>query len=154
MTKDDIKDFRIFKNILPDGLDDFFRSSNEITFPSDAVIMEEAREGPDSDIYIILDGRVKIQVGSPGAQVNQVEQKQLAILKKGDILGERGLLQGKYRSARATAYGDVTALKINREKLLALFDKNPRQGYIFMSNLATILSERIVDLIFMWRNDL
>ena len=80
--------------------------------------------------------------------------KRLAVLKDGEVFGEMGLLESKRRSARVTAYSDLTALKVNQQKLFEVFTATPNIGYRFMRNLAAILSDRIMDMNFMWRNEI
>jgi CRP-like cAMP-binding protein len=75
-------------------------------------------------------------------------------LKSGDVFGEIGLLRSKRRSAQVSAYSDMLARKINQKKLFELFEYNSRLGYLLMRNLATILSDRIMDMNFMWRNEI
>lgn len=155
MNIDDVKEFTIFENLSLNEVSDIVVLGKELTFTTDITIIEEAEQDSTPDIYIILKGRVQVQIDPRyKVQVLKADQRQLAILNKGDIFGERGMLKGTYRSASVTAYGDVTVLKINCEKLLSLLTEKPGLGFVFMKNLATILSDRIVDLIYMWRNDL
>ena len=80
--------------------------------------------------------------------------KRLAVLKNSDVFGEMGLLRKRRRSAQVSAYSDLTVLKVNQKKLFQLFVYNPRLGYIIMKNLAAILSDRIMEMNFMWRDDI
>jgi CRP-like cAMP-binding protein len=65
-----------------------------------------------------------------------------------------GLLRKRRRSAQVSAYSDLTVLKVNQKKLFQLFVYNPRLGYMIMKNLAAILSDRIMEMNFMWRDDI
>jgi CRP-like cAMP-binding protein len=65
-----------------------------------------------------------------------------------------GLLRSRRRSAQVSAYIDLTARKVDQKKLFQLFVYNPRLGYLIMRNLAAILSDRIMEMNFMWRDDI
>ena len=59
----------------------------------------------------------------------------------------------KRRSARVKAYTQLDVLKVNREMLFDHLDRNPQLGYRVLRNLASILSDRLIDLNFMLRNE-
>jgi len=66
-----------------------------------------------------------------------------------------GLLKGRRRSARVVAYGGaVHAIQFNGQKLYELFERYNHIGYLVMHNLASILSDRLIDVNFMWRDDI
>lgn len=154
ISKEDILTFKIFEGISPEELDAVLDISEEIFYKAGEVILEESSYGADSDFYAILQGNVKVELQA--TRINSAEKlsKRLAVLKGGEVFGEIGLLKGHRRTARVSAYSDLTVLKINRKKLFQLFVYNPRLGYIMMKNLAGILSDRIMEMNFMWRDDI
>jgi CRP-like cAMP-binding protein len=155
LTKEDVLQFKIFEGITLEELDSVYDISQEVTFKSGDVILEESSYGADSDFFVILQGNVKVEL-----QSSQIEpegktlSKRLAVLKNGDVFGEMGLLRSKRRSAQVSAYSDLTVLKVNQKQLFQLFVFNPRLGYLVMRNLAAILSDRILEMNFMWRDDI
>ena len=76
------------------------------------------------------------------------------VMQAGEVFGEMGLLGSKRRSARVSAYSDLVVLKVNQQKLFEILTDTPNIGYLFMRNLAAILSDRIMDMNFMWRNEI
>ena len=97
---------------------------------------------------------MKVELQASRINSGDRQSKRLAVLKGSDIFGEIGLLRSRRRTARVSAYSDLTVLKINQKKLFQLFVYNPRLGYIMMKNLAGILSDRIMEMNFMWRDDI
>jgi CRP-like cAMP-binding protein len=154
LTKEDILLFRIFEGITLEELEAIINISQEKSYHAGKVILEESSFGADSDFFVILQGNVKVELQSSQVQTDSIVSKRLAVLKSGDVFGEMGLLRSRRRSAQVSAYSDLTVLKVNQQKLFDLFVYNPRLGYLIMRNLAAILSDRIMEMNFMWRDDI
>jgi CRP-like cAMP-binding protein len=152
--KEQIMQYEIFEGLDPAELEAVRAISQEVYFKSGEVILEESSFGADSDFFIILQGNVKVEIQASQSFTGEKENKRLAVLKDGEVFGEIGLLGSKRRSARVSAYSDLTVLKVNQQQLFEIFTNTPRIGYLFMRNLAAILSDRIMDMNFMWRNEI
>jgi CRP-like cAMP-binding protein len=154
VTKEDILQFKIFEGLTLEELNSVYDISQEVSYKSGDIILEESTYGADADFFVILQGNVKVEIQASQRQYEGTTSKRLAVLKNGEIFGEMGLLRSKRRSAQVSAYSDLTVLKVNQKKLFQVFDNNPKLGYIIMRNLAAILSDRIMDMNFMWRNEI
>ena len=154
MPKEEILKFKIFEGISLEDLDAILDISEELSYVSGEIILEESSYGADSDFYVILQGNVKVELQASQILSDDKLSKRLAVLKSSDIFGEIGLLRKRRRSARVSAYSDLTVLKVNQIKLFQLFVNNPRLGYMVMKNLAAILSDRIMEMNFLWRDDI
>ncbi|HVU11311.1 MAG TPA: cyclic nucleotide-binding domain-containing protein [Phototrophicaceae bacterium] len=115
----------------------------EHTYDVGSVIFEENTNG--SELYVIVDGEVEIQVdpslvGKPG--IGQPET--IAKLRRGQSFGEVALVDQGLRSARAVSSNPETRLLvIQRDKLMLLCDSYPQLGYRLMRNLAADLAMKI-----------
>ena len=154
MTKDDILKFKIFEGITHEELDAIFEISEEVTYTAGDIILEESSFGADSDFYIIIQGNVKVELLASQIQSDDKVSKRLAVLKCSDVFGEMSLLRSRRRSAQVSAYSDLTVRKVDQKKLFQMFVYNPRLGYMIMRNLSAILSDRIMEMNFMWRDDI
>ena len=154
IPKEEILKFKIFEGISLEDLDAILDISEELSYVSGDIILEESSYGADSDFYVILQGNVKVELQASQILSDDKLSKRLAVLKSSDIFGEIGLLRKRRRSARVSAYSDLTVLKVNQIKLFQLFVNNPRLGYMVMKNLAAILSDRIMEMNFLWRDDI
>jgi len=154
LTNDDLLQFKIFEGITPEELVAVLNISQETSYHAGEVILEESSFGADADFFVILQGNVKVELQASQAQTDTIVNKRLAVLKTGDVFGEMGLLRSRRRSAQVSAYSDLTVLKVSQKKLFDLFVLNPRLGYLIMRNLAAILSDRIMEMNFMWRDDI
>jgi CRP-like cAMP-binding protein len=154
LTKEDILQFKSFEGLTLEELEAIYNISEEVTYVAGEIILEESSYGADSDFFVILQGNVKVELLASQLQTDIKINKRLAVLKFGDVFGEMGVLRSRRRSAQVSAYSDITALKVNQQKLFELFVYNPRLGYLIMRNLAAILSDRIMEMNFMWRDDI
>jgi len=154
MNKEDILKFKIFEGITHEELDAIFEISEEVNYNAGEIILEESSFGADSDFYIILQGNVKVELQASQIQSDDKVSKRLAVLKCSDVFGEMSLLGCRRRSAQVSAYSDLTARQVDQKKLFQLFVYNPRLGYLIMRNLAAILSDRIMEMNFMWRDNI
>lgn len=154
LSKEDILQFKIFEGLTLEELEAVFDVSREISYKSGDVILEESSYGADADFFVIMNGNVKVELQASQKQSGRKISKRLAVLKSGDVFGEMGLLRSRRRSAKVSAYSDLDVLKVNQEKLFQLFVNNPRLGYLVMRNLSAILSDRIMDMNFMWRDEI
>jgi len=154
LTNENILQFKIFEGITLEELEAISNISEEVSYVAGEIILEESSYGADSDFFVILQGNVKVELQASQVQTDSKINKRLAVLKSGDIFGEMGVLRSRRRSAQVSAYSDITSLKVNQQKLFELFVYNPRLGYLIMRNLAAILSDRIMEMNFMWRDDI
>lgn len=154
LSKEDMLQFKIFEGLTLEELEAVFDVSREMSYKSGDVILEESSYGSDADFFVITNGNVKVELQASQKQSGRTISKRLAVLKSGDVFGEMGLLRSRRRSAKVSAYSDLDVLKVNQEKLFQLFVNNPRLGYLVMRNLSAILSDRIMDMNFMWRDEI
>ena len=154
LSKEDILQFKIFEGLTLEELEAVFDVSREMSYKSGDVILEESSYGSDADFFVIMNGNVKVELQASQKQSDRKISKRLAVLKSGDVFGEMGLLRSRRRSAKVSAYSDLDVLKVSQKKLFQLFVNNPRLGYLVMRNLSAILADRIMDMNFMWRDEI
>jgi len=93
-----------------------------------------AKGDPGNSMMAVLRGRVMIS--SPSVDGRQVV---LTTFREGDVFGEIALLDGKERTADATAATDCELLVVARRSLLALLEHRPELAH----QLLIVLCERI-----------
>ena len=92
------------------------------------------RQGEPADaLFVIIAGRVRISIAGPGG-----EEKVLAFLGTGDVVGEMGLLSGETRSATATASTNLVVLQLRKVDFDALLTNNVD----LMRELARVVARR------------
>ncbi len=133
----------IFFELTQTQLDLIAAISSEKTYQPGDIIFEE--NSPSSELYIIDDGEVEIQVDPDlvGKEAGR-EPQTIARLRRGQSFGEVALVDEGVRSARARcAYENTRLVIIPREKLMRLCDTDPSMGYRLMRNLAADLAMKI-----------
>ena len=121
-----------------------FESLDDETAKSVATLLEirdyEAhkiifRAGDAGDaMYLIVQGRIRISIKAPeGPEVT------LAELGPGEFFGEMALLDGKPRSANATALEESRLAVLSREHFLSSINNNPRIAV----EMLTAISKRV-----------
>ena len=93
-----------------------------------------AKGDPGNSMMAVLHGRVMIS--SPSVDGRQVV---LTTFREGDVFGEIALLDGKERSADATAAVDCELLVVPRRSLLRLLERRPE----LCVELMVVLCERL-----------
>lgn len=79
------------------------------------------RDDAPRDLFVVRKGRVRLSIlSSEGRELS------LAHATEGDVFGEIALLDGRPRTANATALTQVHALSLSRSALLTLMEARPR----------------------------
>jgi CRP-like cAMP-binding protein len=90
-----------------------------VQFQPDQMIF--SRGDPGRDIYLVLEGRIRLSVLSS-------EGRELSFdhAGPGHVFGEIATLDGGERTAGATAIGRVQAMSLPREVMMELIERNPK----------------------------
>ncbi|HDN59046.1 MAG: hypothetical protein DRP88_02380 [Candidatus Neomarinimicrobiota bacterium] len=102
------------------------------------VIIEEGN--PSSELYVIDKGRVSVQIYSTRAKG---EKEIIAYLKDGDVMGEFSFIDGAPRSASVIAEEDTRLICADYLELHRFLDEHEHIGYIFLKNIARILTAKL-----------
>lgn len=151
LKTEEIAKLEIFNGLTSEEIETVVSISQEVFYNNNEVILEES--SLSTDLFILIEGRVRIELEKINYYNNQKEKVEIVVLRKGDIFGEIAFLQGTRRSAFVTSMDKIRVMKIDGKKLYELFDRNNHAGYVFMRNLAIVLSNRLVDINFKWRSE-
>jgi CRP-like cAMP-binding protein len=93
-----------------------------------------AKGDPGSSMMAVLKGRVTISTPSPDGR-----QVVLTVMRDGDVFGEIALLDGKERTADASATTACELLVVPRRSFVSLLERRPELGI----DLLVVLCERL-----------
>jgi CRP/FNR family transcriptional regulator, cyclic AMP receptor protein len=93
-----------------------------------------AKGDPGNSMMAVLKGRIMISTPSPDGR-----QVVLTVMHDGDVFGEIALLDGKERTADATAMSDCELLVVPRRSFLSMLERRPELGI----DLLVVLCERL-----------
>ncbi len=133
----------IFYDLTPTQLELVASICTEVTYNAGDIIFEEQTDG--SEIYVIADGEVEIQINPALIDKTAVSEAQtISVLRRGQSFGEIALVDEGMRSARArSAQPDTHLVIIPREQLMYLCSTYPQMGFRLMRNLAADLAMKI-----------
>src|SRR6516165_2175697 len=122
----------LFRNLAPDDRNSLVARARMRNFDAGDTIF---LMGDLHDSMIaILEGEVRISVPSTDGK-----ELMLAIVYAGEVFGEIAMLDGKPRSADATALTACTLAVLDRRDVLAALDRNPRAWLAFVEVLCSRL---------------
>ena len=103
----------LFEGMTDHSIEVIASLADEINFADGDALMREG--DPGETFYIVVDGRLR--VSRSGVTIREQGP--------GDFLGEISLIDGRPRTATATAVGPVTTLAIDRHAFLSLIEEHP-----------------------------
>jgi len=125
----------LFADLTDEEILRFAQISDKIELGSGDVIIEEGAEG--DALYLIEEGQVVVTKSE--GEVRST----LVTLEQGEQFGEMSLLEAAPTSARVSADGVVTLLKIPRLKFIELLDSDYKIAAKVYKALAHSLSHRL-----------
>ncbi|CCD97335.1 putative transcriptional regulator with a cAMP binding domain, Crp family [Bradyrhizobium sp. ORS 375] len=108
----------MFRELEADALDQLCRYAKPTTLKRGATIFSKG--DPGSSLYAVISGTVKISVSSPDGR-NAI----LNLISAGEIFGEVAVLDGRERTADATANTNCEILVIDRREFLPFVKSQP-----------------------------
>ncbi len=128
-NRDVLKQRSVIGSLPDDALDDLLRRACIVRFAKGDAVYRRGDEG--DSLMIIISGRIKISnVASSAREIV------LNFLGPGDLNGELGVLDGRERSADATALEATEALVIFRRDILPVLERNPHAMLALVATLA------------------
>ncbi len=101
-----------------------------------------AEGDPGREMYVVLEGRVRISKFIPGGG-----EEALAILERGDFFGEMALIDGQPRSADARAHGGpVTVLALDEATIKEVLTVDPEASLEFLQLLCRLVAKRLREI--------
>lgn len=132
--KSALKRVPLFSKIADKELEKIAEISNLKKYRKDEDIFSEGEVG--DALYILFSGVVKVFRTSSDGRI-----KTLALLQKGDFLGEMAILEKEIRSANVRAVEDAELLVINKRDFAASLTSNPQIAFRIMETLCTRLRD-------------
>jgi len=145
---DNMKEYRIFKNLSNEQLDRFHKVMQIKKFSAEEVIFREGEVG--DSIYLLLNGKVEINQ----ALTLQLSKKDYDTREKSLInlssdmhpsFGEMSLLGADdKRTATVKALTDCSMAVVMKDDFFSICESEPRLGYQVMKNIADIVTDNLV----------
>jgi CRP/FNR family transcriptional regulator, cyclic AMP receptor protein len=129
----------LFDGLSSSELDQVISICHERIYHKNDIIANQGDIG--NEVFIIVDGNVEILVNDKN---DSAKKRTVAIIGKGHIIGEMGLVDQGPRSATMKAMDEPTILQvILYEELKNLCKQNTQIGFTVMGNLASEISIKL-----------
>jgi CRP/FNR family transcriptional regulator, cyclic AMP receptor protein len=122
----------LFRGLAPATLDRIARLCARRKYEPNAVIFSQS--DPGDALFGVVTGSVRISASSPGGR-----EVFLNIMEPGDTFGEIALLDGRPRTATASAMAASELFIVTREQFLGLLASDP----VLIEHLLRLLCERL-----------
>lgn len=117
----------LFAGLGPAELQDLEAAMRPQTFAAGDVICREGE--PGDSLFVVVEGFARVLL----------HDRDVARLRRGDVIGEMSLVSGEPRSATVVAAVPTAALELSREDVASLIARQPQ----ILENLTRILSGRL-----------
>lgn len=124
----------LFSSFTDADLDKVLTLASEKNYRHKQEIFHKGQAG--QSLIAVLEGRVKISISSA-----EGKEILLEVIEAGNIFGEIALIDGRERSADATAIGNSTLLLIRRQDFLGFLEQQPKLAV----QLLTVLCKKLRD---------
>jgi CRP-like cAMP-binding protein len=96
-------------------------------------------------LWAVKKGEVDLRFDLPGRDTS--DETTIATITEGKCFGWSGMVPPyKYRLSAYCVSRTCQVILISREKLFQLFERDPRIGYVVMTNIATVIGTRFQKL--------
>jgi CRP/FNR family transcriptional regulator, cyclic AMP receptor protein len=134
-----LADSDLFGALSDDELDRLIARGHISAYGSGGFVFYEG--DPGESLMVVLSGRIKISMVSPGGR-----EVILSLIDPGHCCGEMALLDGKPRSADATAAEPSEVFVLERRDVIAIIERHPNVAFRIIGVLCARL-RRATDLI-------
>ena len=119
----------LFSSCSTRDLQKIAKAGDEVVMPAGSVIVDQGQTGREA--FVILDGTALVKRNN----------KKVAVLGSGAVVGELSLLDHGPRTATVVAETDVSLLVIGQRQFLGVIDEVPALSHKLMSTLAGRIRE-------------
>ncbi|BDU50062.1 cyclic nucleotide-binding domain-containing protein [Haliovirga abyssi] len=132
-----LSEIPILENLKKKELEKVSDIIHERKYKSEENLFEDGN--PGSAMFVLVEGTIEIEkLMSNGEVVN------LAVLGRGDFLGELALLNSSKRTASAKCITETKVLVLFRDDLFEFIKREEKIGVKILKKLAEIIGERLV----------
>jgi CRP-like cAMP-binding protein len=130
-----VQDAELLKGLSRGALDEISHIMVEHSYDKGAVLFTES--DPAENFFILKEGRVRISIGKEG-------EIDYTVNKPGEAFGWSGLLDRSHYTAGAECLISGRIIKIKRDDLIKVFERNPEAGLLFFKGLAGAIFQRLI----------
>lgn len=131
-----LRTINIFEGLNDDELEKIFKLAKIKAYPAKTMILEEGKRG--GALHVIIKGKARVS-----KKVEGRKDKIITALGPQSIFGEMSLFDNLPYSANVTAMEETRCMVIPKPDLDALLQQDMRLAYKLLTQIITILSQRL-----------
>jgi CRP-like cAMP-binding protein len=140
-TIQELKTYKLFHGLNDNELKRIAPLCQERSLNKGTVCFQQGT--PASELHLCRNGKVNIVVQHFEAPTIYVK---IHTAVEGEVFGWSALVEPYQYTASAICAEKTEEIYLRNADLLKLFDQVPRIGYVFMKNLAALVSSRVTDI--------
>ena len=129
-----VNEIDLFKEIDPMVMEKIVNICSEQYYTKDAVLFNKGDVA--ECLYILEEGTIKLVIENGGSITYSLSDP-------GEVFGWASMLQSGLRTASGVCATDLKVVRIEKEKLDAIFNTHPEVGLMVLKRLAKAISERL-----------
>jgi diguanylate cyclase (GGDEF)-like protein len=130
LTYDELAEIPLFRYVTPESVDSLLERCRIVDMAKNDILMRQGEQ--NSNLYIVLSGEMGVRFDSP-------DSDPIAVLGRGETIGEMSLIDQKGTSAYVIASTDSRLLVIDEESIWSLV----RSSHAVACNLLIIITARL-----------
>jgi len=124
----------LYKGIDPTIIEEIVNICSEQNYTKDIVLFSK---GDVADcLYILVEGTIKLIIENGGSITYSLSDT-------GEVFGWASMLESGLRTATGVCATDLKVVRLEKEKLDAIFSAHPEVGLMVLKRLAKVISERL-----------
>ncbi len=142
ISPEKLKRIPFFAPFKPEYQQKIAMMADEIEIPKGEILFEECQ--PADFFYVLIDGSFDLFYKTEEDYPKKVKKEfDVGQINPGEILTFSALIEPYVLNASGKASKDSLVLKINAEELRALFEAEPKLGYLAMQQLTKAIMENL-----------
>jgi len=129
-----LKEIELFQQIDFEVMNEIAGICSEVKFSKGTTIFERAEQA--KCLYILIEGTVHLVIKNGGSIT-------YSLTEPGDIFGWSSMLEHGNYTASGICATDLKAAKIEKGKLVKIFNNHPDVGFKVLQRLAGVISRRL-----------
>jgi CRP-like cAMP-binding protein len=126
---------KLFKGLKPQAIDEIVKLGIQESLPRGAFVYKKG--DPTRFFYVLKEGKVRLRIGEEG-------QIDYMACDPGEAFGLSCLAGQEAFATSAECLEDSKLVKIDKDKLAQVFEKDPASGLAFYRVLAELLNQRLL----------
>jgi CRP-like cAMP-binding protein len=127
----------LFVGLSPNTLKAVMAAGTRHAFPAGDFVYH--RDDPADFLYILIEGDIRLRMGDEGAEL-------FTITVLGEVFGWSSLIGRERHTVSAVCRRLSAVLKMDKHRLIAIFEADPESGFVFYQQLARALGNRLLQI--------